>query len=464
MEEGETQRGEREFEEDLPDLLLSAALSHGLAGMFGQAEARVPPPVKPKGRWQEFSTSDFLAARADTIWVAAKEAGNKLLAAKEYEAARREYERGALLAIGPIANGSLDAFLEGVFTATREESPLRRVVQTDDLRSVIFEYAATAWPHTRTLANSLGDEMTAAYPNRGAAICWGNRAAAWLMEGRAEEALADAQRARESDPEYLKGHRRELSALRRLGRKEDAEDVYEGLRAYGELRSTYPTEAMTYFKLGWIDLKRAQLIYGAMRFNICAPLLAKEIGPEGKCEVRASIVPFGECQVLTFSVTYGFPRWNQQTVNAVDWYVVDTKNGELADKPPNGFASEKAMEVVDIRLGIFIAEAESYGLKVVAVCCGQGLTDHVAFLEKRLKAPQEPSHEGQVKLRPLDDAVIFHRASFTSASEIGNVVNQPDPRGFMAMMARRPSSESDDSTRLGSASSGSASSSIRSRD
>ena len=233
--EGETlaERGEREFEEDRPDLFISqtvSALSQGFAGMFRRAEARVPPPVKPKGRWHEFSTSDFLAARADTIWVAAKEAGNKLLAAKEYEAARREYERGALLAIGPIANGSLDAFFEGVFTATREESPLRRVFQTDDLRSVIFEYAATAWPHTRTITNDRGDEMTEAYPNRGAAICWGNRAAAWLMEGRAEEALVDAQRAREADPEYLKGRRREFSALRRLGRKDDAQRDERGAR------------------------------------------------------------------------------------------------------------------------------------------------------------------------------------------------------------------------------------------
>ena len=68
-------------------------------------------------------------------------------------------------------------------------------------------------------------------PNRAAAICLANSSAAWLLEGKATEAsvpgailkgaelaLADAEKSTEADPEYLKGHRRQIAALQTLGR------------------------------------------------------------------------------------------------------------------------------------------------------------------------------------------------------------------------------------------------------
>lgn len=63
------------------------------------------------------------------------------------------------------------------------------------------------------------------------AVLYSNRAMAYLKQDMADEALADAERALELDPEMVKGHWRKAQALHDLGRFEDSDAAAtEGLR------------------------------------------------------------------------------------------------------------------------------------------------------------------------------------------------------------------------------------------
>ena len=110
--------------------------------------------------------------------------------------------------------------------------------------------------------------------------------------------------------------------------------------------------------------------------------------------------------------------------------MVDNRNGEIADQPPNGHASPKALKNAPIIIGKFLSELQQWGLTTVAVMCGQGLVEHVDYIDQQLKA-------GCPGMWDPFDKVLVYASSSTHASEASNVPPNLYNRAAMeAMMAR----------------------------
>ena len=103
------------------------------------------------------------------------------------------------------------------------------------------------------------------------------------------------------------------------------------------------------------------------------------------------------------SLVYGM----RSKVDCMDFVMMDRRNAEMADQPPNGLASPQTLMHAPMRMGVFIGELAEYELTTVAVMCGQGLTLHVPRVEM---APQE----GHGNMHPpIDPAVIVYAAATT---------------------------------------------------
>ena len=119
-------------------------------------------------------------------------------------------------------------------------------------------------------------------------------------------------------------------------------------------------------------------------------------------------------------------------INCLDWITVDNANGDLADKPPMGIASEQSLKYAPMRINMFVEELQQGGLEVVSVMLGQGLTDQVDLVDKTL-------WEGSpvMKVPTFQDVLVYHAAS-TAASEDNGVPPNPDQRSYDAVMRRQP--------------------------
>ena len=275
-----------------------------------------------------------------------------------------------------------------------------------------------------------GGSWTAKFPNKGAAVAWANRAQALLLAGAPDRALRSARRATDANPEYLKGHHRVVKALEALGRREAAAELRQQIREYPLARSMYPAESLALLHAGWIDWVRASMIYGPTRFRAAAEHVAAALqeGERKRVEVRASLVPFQGGQCLMLTLVYGL----SDEVQCMDFQMVDNRNADICDRPPNGHASPKALEHAPMRIGVFIEELADYGLAAVAVMCGQGLTEHVALVERQLKqgCPQG--------MPPPFEGLVVYAAASTAASEDSGVAPPllSSPAAMAATMAR----------------------------
>jgi tetratricopeptide (TPR) repeat protein len=379
-------------------------------------------------QWKKFSASDFLARQADTGWEKPKSLGNELLKAGDHCGAAKLYRSAALLAKGALDSGVIHAFIE-TLQAWPEESAHCALVSNEDLLwdSIVPHLCVPKTERTLELPN--GETWVAKYPNKGAAISWSNCAQALLLAGDAEGALAAAREATVEDPEYTKGHHREMKALELLGRKREAADITKKMRQYTTARSLYPSESVALLAVGWIDLKRATLVYGPIRFKQAAEHVAQSLA-QGvrKVEARASIVPFQGGQSLMLTLVYAM----RSTIECMDFVMVDNQNADMADQPPNGHASPLALEHAPMRIGVFIHDLAEYELQTVAVMCGQGLTQHVAYIERKLREGHEGMHP------PIDSTVIVYPASSTAASEDAGMPTpfMGSPLSEQAAMAR----------------------------
>ena len=134
------------------------------------------------------------------------------------------------------------------------------------------------------------------------------------------------------------------------------------------------------------------------------------------------------------SVEYDIDGFVPRKIECIDFVMVDHENGELADAPPNGHASPTALRRAPPLIGKCIHELQGgFDLQVVALMCGQGLTEHVDLLDKSLKegleAPEFP--------HPPIEGVLVYASSSTGASEAAGV--RPvfgDPNAMAAMLAR----------------------------
>ena len=299
-----------------------------------------------------------------------------------------------------------------------EGSAQRRLAETED---VLWYHLVNALPipaSTRKMTLPNGEEQAADRPNRGAAIAFANRAQALLLAGKPQKALQSARRAVKASPAYLKAHHREMKALEALGLSEEAAEVRREMSEYEMLRASSMQEGLALVAVGWIDWIRAKMIYLPVRFAEAAQALA-DVLPEGerRVECRASIVPFQRGQGLMLSLVEG-PE--QRRLDCLDFYMVDTEHGELADMPPDGHASEQALRYTPHLIGKFIEELEDYGLTTVSVMCGQGLTEHVRQVEQELKQGSRPERGDEFGIRPMPGLVVY-RASSTAASEDSGV-------------------------------------------
>merc|ERR1711862_1066894 len=69
-------------------------------------------------------------------------------------------------------------------------------------------------------------------PNRPAAVSYANRAAVLIKQGKYRDALASAQLAVRADPEYVKGHHREMRSYELVGTVAQAQEKREEMHAF----------------------------------------------------------------------------------------------------------------------------------------------------------------------------------------------------------------------------------------
>ena len=398
-------------------------------------------PSDGSERWKAFSVAEHIALEADASWERLKNLGTEKLRIGDFNGAAKLYEGAASVAMGPIKGGLIHAFISALETWP-EESPHHRLVETDDLLwlSVLPYLPISRYSEDRKMPTPNGPDLVGKYPNKSVAIAWANCAQALLSAGKPQEALRSARRATEANPEYLKGHHREMKALEALGRIAEAKEIAREMRDFSLARSTYPAESLALLQAGWIGWERAQLVYEPTRFSAAAKHVASELTRdseltrhhEKKVEVRASIVPFQGGQCLMLSLVYGSGAENRE-VQCMDFYMLDHEHAEIADQPPNGHASPLTLKHTPMRIGVFIEDLKEHDLKTVAVMCGQGLTEHVDLVKKKLAAGC--SHG----MHPPITGIITYAATWTSASEASGVHAPPgvgSPGAMQAMMAR----------------------------
>ena len=167
-------------------------------------------------RLNAFDAAEYFARDADNSWKPFKDRGNAALKRGEPMVAARLYRQAAQLALGPLAGGTLNAFIEAL-DSWPEGSAQRRLVDTDDIlwEHVVAQLPMPLLPRKMQLPNQ--EEEEAEHPNVGAAIAWANRAQAFLAAGKPEAALDSAKKAAEANPAYLKAHYREMKALEAIG-------------------------------------------------------------------------------------------------------------------------------------------------------------------------------------------------------------------------------------------------------
>ena len=426
---------------------------------------RIPRPSNPfaSRRWKTFSVADWNAAEMEkggiVEWRAWKDKGNALFQEKDYAGARAMYGKARLLALGPYRSGAVKAWFDAL-QAAPAHTARRQVFDIEPLVGQVLKYL----PRTFSRKSPLDGKPYGA-PNNAAAVCSANISAAWLLDGEPKKALEHAKRATRMDPGYIKAHRRELNALQALHRRQAValrelksrpelkdkatprnleamrkqlarfataiKEKNEELADYEQARAAYPTEALALLTAGWLDHEQASFVYGPVRFLECVTWLRD--GPLKnwkKCEARASLVPFQGGQVLMLSLCYTEADGMDNVINCLDWITVDNANGDLADKPPQGVASEQSLKYAPMRINMFIEELQEGGLEVVTVMLGQGLTEHVDLVDKTLR-------EGSpvMKVPTFQDVLVYHAAS-TAASEDNGIPLNPDPRSFDAIQRR----------------------------
>ena len=149
------------------------------------------------------------------------------------------------MAMGPLEGGLLEAFINALETWP-EDSPQFRLVENHDLLwfTIPRFLPISRYSADRTITAANGTKLTGKHPTISVSIAWANCAQALLSAGKPQEALRSAQRATEANPEYLKGHHREMKALEALGRRAEAKKIAREMRDYSLARSTYPAESL----------------------------------------------------------------------------------------------------------------------------------------------------------------------------------------------------------------------------
>ena len=436
-----------------------------------------------------------MEAAGATEWRKWKDEGNARFAEKDYSGAHALYAKAGLLALGPFRNGAVDAFNQTlknwpVWAASRRFVDVDVLVQQvlhflPPVISKTFDGKTYHAPNTAAAvcaANSSAAWLLEGRPREAlAAARDACEADPGYLKGHRRE-LAALLRLRRDQIKAMRVLRRGAPGLKleqdALERCDTAvREKQEDLRDWETAQRAYPTEDLALLTAGFTDYERATFIYGPIRFRACLQWLRG--GPlkcYTRCEARASLVPFQKGQVLMLSLCYAewpppnrrherlrqtldrrygaaalagldaleahepaeggfYRRWlaapRDNVIQCLDWIMLDPENGDLADAPPMGIASENSLKYGPARINMFIEELHQYGLEVVSVMLGQGLTEHVDRVDRTLR-------EGcDIAPKTYKDVLVYHAAS-TAASEDNGILANPDPRAVHALRRRQP--------------------------
>lgn len=405
-----------------------------------------------KRDWQAFSLAESLGEDQDPSWERPKALGNEALKRGEYGVAAGHFKRAHLLALGAIEGGTAEAFANALLTWP-EGSPQREVGELDDI--MCTQILNRLWSAPRPArfefpsgVSGEGETWTATKPNRAAAIALANRAQAFLLAGQPERALSSAKRAVKADPSYVKGHFRCQRAHEALGDHKAAEEKAEEISDFNMARRFMPSENQALLTAGWITWEEYMLVWKPARLEaICSHLMATLGEGERSVEVRASLVPFQGGQGMILSLAWGpTTAFKMGKIDAADFIMTDPEHGSIADRPPNGHASEKTLENAPGMIGIFILELTDVGLAVQTLMIGQGLYDHKALVADRmlscvreragetLTGESQPNADGSLTASQVVGRVFVYQADSTAASEDAGIPPRHSRESMRAKM------------------------------
>ena len=399
---------------------------------FGQDFPWQPTP--PTTLPQTFSLAEARAHYVHPRWARLKNRGNEALAAGEFNDAYTWYSR----AIGVCdCSAAITTLFKLIGGAAEGSGALRLHAAEDDIAPLLLEHMSPcirSWdvwvPGT---PGTSGGVAMAVEPNLPLATCYANRAAVGLKMAEAltrdqgkrdqatkrnrklresilRDALLDAECARETCPEYLKGHFRAGQALRALGGREaEAAQLDKAAETFKLGVEHLPWYALALVSIGWLDVISLERVYQpAFERHVLARIAANNgrdaHGRAGGVTVFASLVPFASGQWLCVSLEYqpfssaasvrlepegGRPTqasFGWRKVDGVHFRRLDRGNAAALEAPPHGHASSTALEAVPGELCRLLGTMLDVGLEAETLVMGQGLTAHVPAVHAHMCA------------------------------------------------------------------------------
>ena len=158
-------------------------------------------------------------------------------------------------------------------------------------------------------------ELNVVYPNYPAAVCLSNRAAVHLKQKQYKKALRDATKACALCPEYVKGHARQVAALKGLGQVAQAAEVEEEIADYNTGLRFLPWYGAALLTAGWLDHESHTAVYTKAHSDwVISRVTAGGNDDRSKfVHAKASLVPFQGGQWLMIGVNF-MEDWKKQEV------------------------------------------------------------------------------------------------------------------------------------------------------
>ena len=386
-----------------------------------------------------FSWADVLEERIDPRWSELKEQGNEALRADSLTTAINFYEAALSVTQQPLPQ--LRA-LEAV-GARHPTSALARFATTEGvggaplMLDLLPQYLPMPLLRNNKQQLAPNVELNSTYPNRPAAICMANIAAARmkrLASGDLEQALKDATEASELCPEYVKAHSRVAAILVRLAKAPDLSEADRSellerakrkkreVAGFEKLTAMLPWNGPALEQVGWIDPWQYQLLYEDARFEALMTRLratnwrtAHAPGGEffGKAEealapcfgdnrlavhAAISLVAKDGGQFAMLNLSYfDAAQAKKGKIDGLRYVGVAHDGAELLEEPPHGRGTDAALRRTIVYASGWLDELQGdfgtlqrngkprYGFKVVSLMLGQGLVCHKEAFEAALR-------------------------------------------------------------------------------
>ena len=408
-------------------------------------------PIVSMAKFSNFSWAEENLKHVETRWEDFKEKGNNALLADPpgIDEAIRMYEAAFLITQQPFPQMRT---LENI-GQKRPDSALSRFIKASGTNGeplmLLFLMPYLMKPLIASDKEEIapGIFLNRTFPNRPAAICKSNIAAARLKRYRLkgdptdlEEALADAEEALNLCPEYVKGHSRMVSVLTRLATDLDiSEEIRRDLRkqaaskrleikTFEELIKILPWNGIVLKEVGWIDEPQYTFMYEQVRWDYIMEQLRRlaereEVfggggGGGGDGDLSRSLsLPYpttqmiiqvsislvasggGGGQSLAFDISYIAAHFQRGKVDRLRYARVDSGGSEQLRESPHGMGTKLALErtidftakwILDIMVPAQRRNPKTVrGFEVAALVLGQGLVCHqeelTLALQEKLK-------------------------------------------------------------------------------